>query len=228
MARENSSWGYTRIRGALSNLGHDIGRNTIKRFLLEAGMDSAPERSERTSWSAFLRAHWGAIAAMDFITVEAVTLVGLVRYHVLFAIDLASRRVEFAGIVHQPHEAWMLHMARNLTDGVDGFWLGKRHLIMDRDPLFTAAFRTTVAAASVKSVRLPARSPNLNAYAERFVRSVRDECLSNVIPLGESICVSCSASTSRTITSSEITKASATRSLSLRTTPGGGRPRRAA
>jgi putative transposase len=99
----------------------------------------------------------------------------LVRFHVLFVIDLASRRVELAGIVHQPHEAWMLQMARKLPDAVDGFLLGKRCLIMDRDPLFTAAFRTTLAAGGVKSVRLPARSPNLNAYAERFVRSVRDE-----------------------------------------------------
>jgi transposase InsO family protein len=185
MARENSTWGYTRIRGALHNLGHDIGRNTIKRILLEAGMDPAPERGKRTSWSAFLRAHWGAIAAMDFFTVEAVTWAGLVRFHVLFVIDLASRRVELAGIVHQPHEAWMLQMARNLTDAVDGFLLGKRYLIMDRDPLFTRAFRTMLATSGVKSVRLPSRSPNLNACAERFVGSVRRECLSRVIPLGE-------------------------------------------
>ena len=96
------TWGYTWIRGALHNLGHELGRNTIKRILLEGGMVPAPERSKRTSWSAFLRAHWGAIAAVDFFTVEAVTWAGLVRYHVLFAIDLASRRVEIAGIVHQP------------------------------------------------------------------------------------------------------------------------------
>jgi putative transposase len=185
MARENTGWGYTRIRGALANLGHDIGRNTIKRILFEAGMDPAPERSKRTSWSAFLRAHWGAIAAMDFFTVEAVTLAGLVRFHVLFVIDLASRRVELAGIVHQPHEAWMLQMGPNLTDAVDGFLLSKRYLIMDRDPLFTHAFRTMLAASGVKSVRLPARSPNLNAYAERFVGSVRRECLARVIPLVE-------------------------------------------
>jgi len=76
MARENSGRGYTRIRGALSNLGHDVGRNTIKRILLEAGMDPAPQRYKPTSWSAFLRAHWGAIAAMDFFTVEVVTLTG--------------------------------------------------------------------------------------------------------------------------------------------------------
>jgi transposase InsO family protein len=113
------------------------------------------------------------------------TLAGPARYHALFVIDLAIRRVEAAGIVHQPHEAWMLQMVRNLTDAADGFLLGKRYLIMDRDSLFTGAFRTMLAAASVKSVRLPARSPNLNAYAERFVRSVRDECLSKVMPLSE-------------------------------------------
>lgn len=102
-AKENPTWGYTRIRGALYNLGHEIGRNTIKRILLEAGMAPAPERSRRTSWSAFLRAHWGAIAAMNFFTVKAVTWAGLVRYQVLFVIDLASRRVEIAGIAHQPY-----------------------------------------------------------------------------------------------------------------------------
>ena len=102
MAKENPTWGYTRIRGALHNLGHDIGRNTVKRVLLEAGMTPAPERGRRRSWSAFLRALWGAIAAMDSFTVEVVTWAGLVRYPVLFVIDLATRRVEIAGIVDQP------------------------------------------------------------------------------------------------------------------------------
>jgi putative transposase len=89
-------------------------------------MTPAPELGRRRSWSAFLRAHWGAIAAMDFFTVEVVTWAGLVRYHVLFVIDLATRRVEIAGIVDQPHEAWMKLMARNLTDAVDGFLLKHR------------------------------------------------------------------------------------------------------
>jgi hypothetical protein len=132
MARENGGWGYTRIRGALFNIGHDIGRNTLRRILLDAGMAPAPERGKRMSWSSFLRAHWGAIAAMDFFTVEALTLSGLVRYHVLFVIDLKSPRVEIAGIVHQAHGAWMQQIGRNLTDAVDGFLLGHRHLIMDR------------------------------------------------------------------------------------------------
>ena len=185
MATENPTWGYTRIRGALGNLGHDLGRNTIKRILLEAGLQPAPDRRKCVPWSAFLRAHWGAIAAMDFFTVEAVTWAGLVRYHVLFVIDLASRRVEIAGIVHQPHEAWMKQLARNLTNAVDGFLLKHRYIIMDRDPLYTRGFRQMLRASGVRSVRLPPRSPNLNAYAERFVGSVRRECLSRIIPLGE-------------------------------------------
>jgi transposase InsO family protein len=186
MANDNPTWGYTRIRGALSNLAHDISRNTIKRILQEAGITPVPERSKRTSWSDFLRAHWGAIAAMDFFTVEVLTWTGLVRYHVLFVIDLATRRVEIAGIVHQPHEAWMKQVARNFTDAVDGFLLRHRHIIMDRDPLYTPGFRHMLRASGVRSVRLPPRSPNLNAYAERFIGSVRRECLARVIPLGES------------------------------------------
>jgi transposase InsO family protein len=122
---------------------------------------------------------------MDFFIVEAVTLAGLVRFHVLFVTDLATRRVESAGIVHQPYDAWMQQVGRNLTDAVDGFLLKHRYLIMDRDPLFTRGFRELLAASGVQSVRLPARSPNLNAYAERWVGSVRSECLARVMPLGE-------------------------------------------
>ncbi len=185
MARENSSWGYTRIRGALRNLGHDVGRNTVKRILAEHGIEPAPERHKRMPWSTFLKAHWGAIAAMDFFTVEVLTTGGLIRYFVLFAIDLKTRRVEIAGISHQPYDEWMRQMARNLTDVVDGFLRDASYLIHDRDPLFSASFRATLTAVGVKTVKLPTRSPNLNAYAERFLRSVKSECLNRMIPLGE-------------------------------------------
>jgi putative transposase len=184
MASDNRTWGYTRIAGALRNLGHEVGRNTIKRILLEAGMDPTPERSKRTSWSGFLRAHWGAIAAMDFFTVEVLTFTGLVRYHVLFAIDLASRRVTLCGISADPSATWIHQVALDLTYPDEGFLRAHRYLIMDRDPLFTREFRALLASSGVKSVRLPARSPNLNAFAERFVKSIRDECLAQVIPLG--------------------------------------------
>ena len=186
MATENSTWGYTRICGALRNLGqHDVGRNTVKRILAEHGLEPANERSKRMPWSTFLNAHWGAIAATDFFTVEVLTTRGLVRYFVLFVIDLKTRRVEIAGISHQPYDEWMKQMARNLTDAIDGFLRDTRFLIHDRDPLFSASFCATLGAVGVETVKLPARSPNLNAYAERFMRSIKSECLSRMIPLGE-------------------------------------------
>jgi hypothetical protein len=106
MARENPTWGYTRIRGALYNLGHELGRSTIKRILDDHGIEPAPEGSRRTPWASFLKAHWGAIAAADFFTVEVLTPRGLVRYAVLLVIDLKTRRVHTAGIVHEPYGAW--------------------------------------------------------------------------------------------------------------------------
>ena len=185
MATENSTWGYTRIREALRNVGHDVGRNTVKRILAEHGIEPAPERRKRIPWSTFLKAHWGAIAATDFFTVEVLTTSGLIRYFVLFVIDLKTRRVEIAGISHQPYDNWMTQVARNLTDAIDGFLRETRFLIHDRDPLFSKSFRATLGAVGVETVKLPARSPNLNAYAERFVRSIKSECLSRMIPLGE-------------------------------------------
>jgi transposase InsO family protein len=136
-------------------------------------------------WKTFLKAHWGAIAATDFFSVEVLTRAGLVRYFVLFAIDLKSRRVEIAGIAQQPYGEWMKQIARNLTDADDGFLNGAHYLIHDRDPLFTEAFKELLGSAGVKTVKLPARSPDLNAYAERFVRSIKSECLAQIIPLGE-------------------------------------------
>ena len=137
------------------------------------------------SWSTFLKAHWGAIAATDFFSVEVLTRAGLVRYFLLFIIDLQTRRVEVAGIVQQPDGRWMQQIARNLTDVDTGFLNGSRYLIHDRDPLFTEAFRAHLGSTGVETVKLPARSPNLNAFAERFVRSIKSECLAQIIPLGE-------------------------------------------
>jgi transposase InsO family protein len=185
MAKENPRWGYTRLRGALGNVGHTIGRNTIKRILSEQGLDPAPERRRRQSWATFIKAHLGAIAATDFLTAEVLTFYGLVRVHILFVIDLATRTVEIAGITRHPNAAWMQQVARNLVDGEEGFLKGKRYLLMDRDALFTAEFRRTVEAAGVKAVRLPPRSPNLNAFAERFVLSIKSECLERIVPIGE-------------------------------------------
>lgn len=122
---------------------------------------------------------------MDFFTVEVLTWFGIIRYHVLFVIDIATRKVEIAGIVRDPHNGWMKQIAKNLTDPVDGFLKDTRYLIHDRDPLFTQAFKTILQGSGIEPVRLPRSSPNLNAYAERFVLSIKSECLDKIIPLGE-------------------------------------------
>jgi transposase InsO family protein len=185
IATENPRFGYTRIRDALGNLGIELGRSTVKRILAAHGIEPAPERGRRTPWKTFLRAHWDAIAAADFFTVEVLTLGGLVRYSIFFVMELRTRRVEIAGITSQPCEAWMKQIARNVTDPFGGFLLNARHLILDRDPLYTAAFRSMLNASGVNVVRLPARSPNLNAFAERFVLSIKSECLDRMVLLGE-------------------------------------------
>ena len=104
MATENPGWGYTRIRDAMRHLGYEVARSTVQQILKEHGIEPAPERRKRTSWKAFLKSHWEALAACDFFTVEVLTLFGLVRYHVFFVMELATRRVKIAGIVHRPHE----------------------------------------------------------------------------------------------------------------------------
>jgi len=185
VARDNPRWGYTRIVGALANLGRSVSRSTVKRILAANGVLPAPERGRRIPWRTFLRSHWDAIAAADFFTVEVLSLFGLVRYHVFFVIELSTRRVHLAGIIHRPTDAWMKQVGRNLTDSLDGFLAGKRFLITDRDPLYTTAFRRLLSDQGVGVVRIPPRSPNLNAYAERFVRTVRNECLDHIVPLSE-------------------------------------------
>ncbi len=185
MARENHGWGYTRIQGALQNVGHRVGRTTVADILKRNGIDPAPERGKRTTWSQFLKAHWNVLAAADFFTVEVWGPRGLVTFYVLFVIELATRRIDIAGITPSPNEPWMMQIGRNLTDPVDGSLVGKRFLILDRDSKFSIAFRNLLKDAGVEVVRLPYRSPNLNAYAERFVRSIKDECLNRMIFFGE-------------------------------------------
>ena len=185
MAVENPQWGYTRIRGALSNLGHEIARATVKRILHDHGIDPAPERSRRMPGKTFLQAHGEGLTACDLFTVEGLTLAGLPRDLVCFVIALPSRRVPIAGIHPQPYGAWMEQMARNLTDPVDGCLRRARSLMHDRDPLDTRVFGEILEGGGVQPIRLPPKSPNLTAYAERFVRSIQEEWLSRVVPLGE-------------------------------------------
>lgn len=185
MALENPRWGYYRIEGEIRKLGHRLSPTTVSNILKENGIEPAPDRSKRGNWDTFLKSHWDSIAATDFFNVEVWTLGGLVTYYVLFVIDLSTRQVEIAGITPNPDGAWMDQIARNLTDPEDGFLRDKSYLIMDRDAKFSRQFRLILECGDVKSVRLPPRSPNLNAYAERFVRSIKEECMNQMIIFGE-------------------------------------------
>jgi len=185
MAEENRDWGYRRIQGALSNLGHELARSTIAEILHRKGIEPAPERNKKTTWKEFLTRHWDLIVAADFFTVEVWTRRGLQRFIVLFLIELSTRKVQIAGIATVANGLWISQIGRNLTDGVDGILIGKRYLIHDRDPLFTAEFLNLLEQTGVKSAKLPPRSPNLNAHAERFVRSIKESCLDRMIWFGE-------------------------------------------
>jgi transposase InsO family protein len=186
MARENPSWGYDRIVGALANLGHEISDQTVGNILKAHGIEPAPERKRHTTWKTFLRSHWDVLGAIDFTTIEVWTTDGLVTFYLLFVMELATRRVYFAGCTPNPDDLWMMQIARNLTDAVDGFLNGKRYLLMDRDTKFSLAFRAILKSVGVESLLLPARTPNLNAHLERFNRSLKEECLDRMIFFGES------------------------------------------
>jgi len=185
LAQENRTWGYRSIDGALLHLGHDVGRSTIARILKQAGIEPAPERKQGLTWSEFLTTHWKVLAATDFFTTEVWTLRGLIRYHVLFVIRLATREVEIAGIVPEPYDPWMKQIARNLTDEIDGFLKGYRYLIQDRAPCFSNPFRAMLKRGGVQSIRLPRKSPHLNAFAERWVRTAKELCVERMIFFGE-------------------------------------------
>jgi transposase InsO family protein len=186
MAEENATWGYRRIQGALANLGHSIDKTTVRNILRRHHLEPAPQRRKAgMSWAQFLKLHWEVLAATDFFTVEVATWHGLVTYYVLVVMELATRRVHIAGITPHPTAAFMQQCARQLTDPFEGFLVGKRYLIHDRDTKFTQAFDALLKVSGVEPLLLPPRSPNLNAYCERFVRSIKEEALSQVVMLGE-------------------------------------------
>jgi hypothetical protein len=185
MAKENRDWGYDRIAGALANLGYEICDQTVGNVLQRHGLPPAPERKRTATWSAFIRAHLALLVGTDFFTAEMLTLRGLVTYYVLLFIHLESRRVDIVGITVHPDELWMKQMARNVTAEGYGVLQNCRYLLHDRDTKYTQSFRTIIASGRVDPLVLPARSPNLNAYAERWVRSVKEECLCKVILFGE-------------------------------------------
>jgi putative transposase len=177
---ENSHWGHRRIRDYIVHLGYKIGETTVKNILLENGRDPEPDLTGKTTWREFLKSRWSVLAARDFFSVELLVKGKLIRCLVLFAIELSTRKGEILGVRPQPNGPWMEQIARNLTCD-DGFLAGKECLIHDRNPLYTAKFESILKAARVEPVKLLARSPNLNAHAERFVWSIKGECLNQLI-----------------------------------------------
>lgn len=185
MARENRSWGYRRIVGAMGNLGYVVSHQTVANPLKRHGMSPAPERGKRVPWKEFIRSHQETLASVDFFTAEVWTVGGLITYYVLVFMRIAPRQIYIAGITPAPTEEWMKQIARNVTMVGDGFLNGCRHLLHDRDAKFSAAFSELLRSAGVQPTALPPRSPNLNAHLERWNRSVKEECLSKLILFGE-------------------------------------------
>jgi transposase InsO family protein len=183
--QENRSWGYDRIVGALKHLGYVISDQTVGNILKRHGIPPAPTRKKTTTWQEFIRTHMDVLVATDFFTTEVWTAAGLVTYYVLFFIHLASRKIHVAGVTPHPDQCWMTQIARNVTAADWGFLGPGQYLIHDRDGKFCPAFQQLIDAAGVTCVPLPARSPNLNVYAERWVRSVKEEGLSQLILFGE-------------------------------------------
>ncbi len=180
LARENPNWGYQRIVGELRKLGVYISASSVRNILVMAGLPPAPRRHSQ-SWRSFLRAHGESILACDFFTVDTVWLQ---RLYVLAVLSVGSRRIEYLACTSKPNTAWMLQQARNLLMDLDDGNRQRRYLIHDRDAKFPRAFDTLLANDGVKVIRTPVRAPNANAHMERWVGSVRRECLDRLLIFG--------------------------------------------
>src|SRR2546422_764435 len=178
LARENPRWGYKRIVGELAKLGLRVSPSTVRRVLAGAGLGPAPRRAGPT-WREFLRQQAAGIIACDFFTVETALLR---RYYVLFFIELHSRRVQLAGCTAHPSGRWVTQQARNLVFATP--LDNPRFLIHDRDSKFTRAFDEVFQSEGTRVILTPFRAPRANANAERFVRTVRAECLDWLLILG--------------------------------------------
>jgi len=177
LARENPRWGYLRIVGELRKLGITVSKGSVATVLARHGLPPAPRR-EGPTWSQFLSAQAKGILATDFFGVDSVTLR---RYYVLFVIEVDSRVVHLLGVTANPAIAWVIQVARNFTSDLEDAGHRLRFLARDRDTKFTASFDEVFRASGIEAIRTPVRSPQANAFAERWVRTVREECLDHLL-----------------------------------------------
>jgi transposase InsO family protein len=180
LARENPSWGYLRIVGELRKLGLAVSATSVRNILAAAGLPPAPRRDSQ-SWRSFLRAQGESILACDFFTVDTVWLQ---RLYVLVFLSIGSRRIEYVACTSNPNTAWMLQQARNLLMELDDRHRRVRFLIHDRDAKFPSAFDALLASEAIKVIRTPVQAPNANAHMERWVGTVRRECLDRLLIVG--------------------------------------------
>jgi transposase InsO family protein len=183
-AHENPSWGYDRIMGALANLGYRVSDQTVGNILRAHGLGPAPERKRHTTWTEFIGRHKDVLWATDFFTAEVWSSRGLITIYVLFFIQLRTRKIVLGGLTPSPNEAWVKQIARNVT-GVTGELCNAGYLIHDRDTKYTEGFDQILEAAGIEAIKLPPKSPNLNAFAERWILSVKVEILDQMILFGE-------------------------------------------
>lgn len=186
LARENRRWGYDRIADAVNQVHPEarISDQTVANVLKRHAIAPSPERRRNSTWHEFIRTHKECLWACDFFTAEVLSKSGIVTYYVLFFIHIETRRVVLGGVTPSPDTEWIEQVARNITPGFDSDLPGMRYLIHDRDNKYLP-FDVMLKDAGIEPLRLPAHSPNLNAFAERFVRSVKSECLDHLILFGD-------------------------------------------
>ena len=184
MATENESWGEDSIRDRLTDLGFSVSDRTISRVLIRNGISPSPEREKNGNWEKFIKAHWPDLAAIDFATFEIPNSqgTGTIRNHAFYCMHLATREIRLLGVTENLNGKWVENVGRMLTDPFDGFINGKRICLMDRDPNFTNEFRKLLSSVGCEAKVLPAKSPNLNGYIERFIGTVRWEVGKKVVP----------------------------------------------